>query len=289
VPSEPTDTITGAGAAVEFRSLDGLYLRGTLVTPNRQIVGATVLVHGGGATRDESGFFTRIAAGLAGVGVASLRFDLRGHGESDGRQEDLTICGVVNDIRAAVDYARERAQAQALALIGTSFAGGITAFFAARYPECVQSLVLLNPLLNYKKRFVDDKPYWSHDQIDDEAGRQLTAEGFLTHSPTFKLGRPLLNEVFYVQPHLALPDIAAPTLFVHGTRDTFIPVASSRDAVERMRCEARLVEIEGAQHGLAVHDDPAYRDPQTQLWQASVIDTITGWITSHGGPDLPTA
>jgi len=85
-----------------------------VVTPDRRIIGAAVLIHGGGATRDEGGFFTRIAAGLAEVGVASLRFDLRGHGESEGRQEDLTICGVVNDIRAAVDHIRQQVKAEAV-------------------------------------------------------------------------------------------------------------------------------------------------------------------------------
>jgi Lysophospholipase len=275
--------------AVEFRSPDGLHLQGTFLTPCERAIGAAVLVHGGGVTRDEGGFFTRIAAGLGEAGIASLRFDLRGHGESEGRQEDLTICGVVNDIRAAVDEIRGRTQAEAVALVGTSFGGGITAFFAARYPDHVQSLVLLNPLLNYKKRFVDDKPYWSNDQIDDEAGRQLAARGFLAHSPTFKLGRPLLNEVFYVQPHLALPEITAPALFVHGTQDTFIPVVSSREAVGRLRIESKLVEIEGAQHGFAIHDDPGYLDPQTQAWQAYVVNVVTKWITSHHGDGSATA
>src|SRR2546430_8546712 len=176
-----------------------------------------VMVHGGGVTRDEGGFFTRLAEGLAETGTASLRFDFRGHGESEGRQEDLTICGVMNDIRAAIDYASERTGIAAVALIGTSFGGGISALFASRYPDRVQSLVLLNPLLNYKKRFIDDKPYWNDDQIDDGAGRELATQGFLSHSPTFKLGRPLLNEVFHVQPYLAVPEITAPTLFVHGT------------------------------------------------------------------------
>jgi uncharacterized protein len=281
VSSEDTDATVETSTAVEFRSLDGLHLRGTFLTPGERAIGAAVLVHGGGVTRDEGGFFTRIAAGLGEAGIASLRFDLRGHGESEGRQEDLTICGVVNDIRAAVDQVCQRAKADAANLIGTSFGGGITAFFAARYPDRVRSLVLLNPLLNYKKRFVEDKPYWSDDQIDDEAGQQLAAQGFLAHSPTFKLGRPLLNEVFYVQPHLALPEITAPTLFVHGTRDTFIPVASSREAVGHLRTESKLVEIEGAQHGFAIHDDPGYLDPQTQAWQAYVIDVVAEWITSH--------
>jgi pimeloyl-ACP methyl ester carboxylesterase len=117
----------------------------------------------------------------------------------------------------------------------------------------------------------------------------LATQGFLPHSPTFKLGRPLLNEVFYVQPHLALPEITAPTLLVHGTRDTFISVTSSREALERLRCESRLVEIEGAQHGFAVHDDPGYVNPQTQAWQAHVIEVVAQWITSHLGDAPATA
>ena len=75
-------------ANTTLRTLDGLNLVGTLITPEASASRAVVLVHGGGVTRDESGFFTRLAEGLAEAGVASLRFDLRGHGESEGRQEN---------------------------------------------------------------------------------------------------------------------------------------------------------------------------------------------------------
>ncbi|HUZ36208.1 MAG TPA: alpha/beta fold hydrolase [Streptosporangiaceae bacterium] len=57
--------------------------------------------------------------------MASLRFDFRAHGESEGRQEDLTIAGVVNDIRAAVKQVREAAGSGPVNLIGASFGGGI--------------------------------------------------------------------------------------------------------------------------------------------------------------------
>ena len=51
--------------AAEFRSLDGLRLLGTLIAaPVAADGNAAVLVHGGGVTRDEGGFFTRLAAGL---------------------------------------------------------------------------------------------------------------------------------------------------------------------------------------------------------------------------------
>jgi pimeloyl-ACP methyl ester carboxylesterase len=266
---------------VTFPSLDGLGLRGTLLAPP-EVVGAAVLVHGGGVTREEGGFFGRLAAGLAGAGVASLRFDLRGHGESEGRQEDLTLHAVANDIRAAVEYVRAEVDVgQRAALVAASFAGGITSVFAARHPELTQTLVLLNPLLDYKKRFIDDKPYWHDEHIAVDAGRELTEQGFLAHSPTFRLGRPLLNEVFYVEPLRILPEIKVPTLLVHGTADTFIPVESSRDALRRLTAEVELIEIEGAQHGIAVHDDPTYADPQTQRWQASVIGSVTDWIIRY--------
>jgi pimeloyl-ACP methyl ester carboxylesterase len=133
---------------------------------------ATVLVHSGGVTREEGGFFTCLAGALADAGLPSLRFD------------------------------------------------------ASRNPDTVRRLLLFNPLLNYKRRFVDEKPYWHDDHIDQAVGGpdELAAQGLVAHSPSFRLGRPLLNEVFYVEPHRALGAISTPTLIVHGTGDTFIPI-----------------------------------------------------------------
>jgi hypothetical protein len=48
----------------------------------------------------------------------------------------------------------------------------------------------------------------------------------------------------------------------------------------RFTNEHRLVEIEGSQHGFAVHDDPQYLNPQSQAWQAFVIQTVVEWITA---------
>jgi pimeloyl-ACP methyl ester carboxylesterase len=267
----------GSPADVLFFSADGLRLSGTFVQARGETSSVTVLVHGGGANRDEGGFFARLAAGLAEAGVASLRFDLRGHGRSEGRQEDLTLAGVVNDIRAAVGHARELTGTP-VNVIGTSFGGGVSAFYAGRYPDEVRRLVLFNPLIEYRKRFVDDKPYWHDGRIDEKAGRELTERGSLAHSPTFRLGRPLLNEVFYLRQEEEIGQIVTPTLFVHGTKDTFVPIDSSRRYVAKIRAEAKLLEIDGAQHGFAVHDDPQYVDPQTGIWQRNVIAAVADWL-----------
>jgi len=265
-------------SATSFRSRDGLLLQGTFVSPAESPRAGVVFVHGGGVNREEGGFFGRLAVGLAQAGISSLRFDLRGHGESEGRQEELTLSGVLNDIHSALAQLRQLAPGVPVSLLGASFAGGICAYYAAENPAELVKLVLINPLVNYKKRFIDDKPYWIGGQISEDAGRELAENGSIAHSPSFKLGRPLLNEVFYLRPDRIFSKIHTPTLILHGTQDTFIPVQSSRDRITEIPAPRRLIEISGAQHGIAVHDDPKYLDPQTQIWQAGAIDDIGAWL-----------
>jgi pimeloyl-ACP methyl ester carboxylesterase len=268
-------------AAATLRTLDGLHLASTLVTPGGSADRAVVLVHGGGVTREEGGFFTRLAAGLGEADVASLRFDLRGHGESEGRQEELTLAAILNDIRVALAYVREATSASRISLLGASFAGGVCAYYAARRPEEIDRLVLLNPQFDYKKRTIDSRAYWSNDYLSDDMARQLTEQGYIQFTPTLRHGRPILNEVFWLHPLSVLGEISAPTLVVHGTKDTFVPIESSREAMAQFKAEHKLVEIEGSQHGFAVHDDPHYLNPQSQEWQAFVIRTVTDWITAN--------
>ncbi len=267
--------------SARVRTLDGLHLAGTLMNPETAPERATLLVHGGGVTREEGGFFTRVAAGLAEAGVANLRFDLRGHGKSEGRQEELTLASILNDIRVHLAYLREVTGARMLSLLGASFGGGICGYYAAKRPDELSRLVLLNPQLDYKKRTIDSRPYWSNDVISDDAARELTKQGYIQFTPSLKHGRPILNEVFWLQPHTVLGEIRTPTLIVHGTKDTFVPIESSRAAVPQFTASCKLVEIEGSQHGFAVHDDPQYLNPKSQEWQAFVIRTVTKWITSE--------
>jgi alpha-beta hydrolase superfamily lysophospholipase len=268
---------------LSIRTLDGLRLAGTLVTPERGADRVVVLVHGGGVTREEGGFFTRLADGLVGAGVASLRFDLRGHGESEGRQEDLTLAAVLNDIRVALAFARDETVALSVSLLGASFGGGTCAYYAAKRPVEVERLVLLNPQFNYKRRTIDSSPFWVDDHLRPEAAAQLSQQGYLAFSPTFRHGRAIFNEVFWFDLDNVIEEIAVPTLLVHGTKDTLVPIESTLAVLPRFRAEHRLVQIEGAQHGFAVHEDPQYLNPQSRQWQDFVIRTVTEWVTADAG------
>jgi pimeloyl-ACP methyl ester carboxylesterase len=248
-----------------------------MLTPSagERATGLAVLVHGAGVTRDEGGFFTRLAAGLAEAGTACLRFDLRAHGASGGRAVDLTIAGIANDIAAAGDHlASETGCAGApVHVIAASFSGGAAALHAALRPGRVRRLVLLNPRLDYRERYIDEKPYWRDGYITPEVGRVLEERGFTERNP-FELGRGLLNEALLWDSEALVGRIRVPVLMVHGTKDTFVPVEGSRRHVGLFGGGAELLELDGAQHGFAVHDDPQYAHPQSQAWQAQVIDRV---------------
>jgi pimeloyl-ACP methyl ester carboxylesterase len=109
---------------------------------------------------------------------------------------------------------------------------------------------------------------------------QLSKQGYIQFTPSLRHGYGILNEVFWFKPLEVLGEITAPTLLVHGTKDTFVPIELTRAALSRFRAEHRLVEIEGSQHGFAIHDDPQYLNPQSQQWQAFVIRTVADWVTA---------
>jgi pimeloyl-ACP methyl ester carboxylesterase len=269
-----------SSSATTFRTLDGLQLAGTIVTPDPPPASAVLLVHGGGVTREEGGFFTRLADGLADAGITSLRYDLRGHGESEGRPEESSLAAHLNDIRVAREHLLTVVSVPTFQLLGTSFGGGLAAYYAAKRPDELTRLVLLNPQLNYKNRYIDQKPRWVGDFLDDEASAQLKEQGYLEHRYPVLHSRAFLNEVFWIRPNEVISEIQSPTLLVHGTKDTFVPVETSREAAAQLQIEHKLVEIDGAQHGFAVHEDPQYLNPQSQEWQAFVIRTVREWLTA---------
>jgi uncharacterized protein len=179
--------------------------------------------------------------------IASSRMGyLRGHGDSEGQQEELTLAAILNDIRVALKWLRQSSGASRLSLLGASFTGGTCAYYAARRAAEIDRLVLLNPQLNYKKRTIDSRAYWHDDQLGEAEARQLSELGYLQFTPTLRHGRAILNEVFWFEPLAVLGEITAPTLLVHGTKDTFVPVEDSRAAAPLLVAKHRLVEIEAA-------------------------------------------
>lgn len=116
---------------LRFQSFDGTALEGTFARATGESNRLAILVHGITSSRDEFGLFSGLATHLAAAGVSSIRFDYRCHGKSTLPRESMTLAGIVNDIQAAAETAVAHTSASYLYIVGMSFGGGLSAFWAA--------------------------------------------------------------------------------------------------------------------------------------------------------------
>lgn len=263
---------------VLLRSLDGTRLSGTFTTPEAP-ARAVLMVHGAGATREEVGLYPLLAGSLAAGGVASLRLDLPGHGSSGGRRADLTLAGLLNVLDAATAEVAALTGLARTGIVAASLSGGVSAYFAAHRRETVDRLVLFYPLLDYRQRFVFEKPWWTGTGVTDEAAESLDRQGHVPHTPVFPLGRAMLNEVFWLRPDRALGDLTAPTMLIHGSADPTIPLRSSERAAADLTVPHELVVLDGAGHGFSPADGSPESVARSREWTAAAVTAATRWLT----------
>lgn len=259
---------------VEFNTVDGLTLRGTLVPTKRN--SSAVLVHGAGSDRNEDGLFNKVALHLNAVGIGSLRFDLRGHGKSEGTRQSITLTSTLNDIESAIRALTATSQPRDVHLISSSFSGGITAYFAA--VRGAKSLVLINPVLDYVRQYLTSKDFWSGTSIDHMAKEVLDEQGWIDHRGVLKLSRAFLGELQWIDPCKIGHIIQAPVLLFHGTKDRRVPYQISQEWMKTIR-RGKLVLVSGADHEIAVSGDTLHEMNQTKEWHRELIGELIRWVS----------
>jgi pimeloyl-ACP methyl ester carboxylesterase len=110
---------------------------GTLSVPDGGAHGpAVVMLHGFASNRDEiGGIFAAQAAALAEAGIASLRIDFRGYGDSAGAEAEVTIDRMLEDAAIARAHLAsvEGVDAARIGALGYSFGAAIAMLDPADY------------------------------------------------------------------------------------------------------------------------------------------------------------
>lgn len=150
-PQEPIEPFPYYSEDVKFEnSKDNVELAGTLTLPKKDgIFPVVVLISGSGPqNRDEEIFghkpFLVLADHLTKKGIAVLRFDDRGTGESTGNFQRATSIDFAGDVKSAVEYLKTRTEINKnkIGLIGHS-EGGIIAPMVAAELEDINFIVLM--------------------------------------------------------------------------------------------------------------------------------------------------
>ena len=252
-----------------------------------KIVGTLTLPDGGEApypvvlffqgflsTRDElpvtgvdEPLFTRAARMLAEQGVASLRVDYRGFGDSEGKREDLTYTGLIDDSLAAIDYLATvpEVDMQRLGLLGLSTGGMIAAETAARDPR-VRSVVLWSPVANLAE---NAKANLGADKV--AAGLQSSGEpvhAVLPWGEEIDLKTPFFEDVYSIDPVAAISTVKRPLLVVVGRKDKDVTPQPQYGQLylNYHDGDERLVTVEGDH----IFDVMSERGPE-------VLDDVIAW------------
>ena len=213
-----------------------------------------LMLHGFGSSRDEvGGMYATEAAALAEVGIASLRIDFRGFGQSAGDTGHHTVDRQNED--AAVGLAALTAtggvDASRIGVLGFSFGGGAAIQLAAAHPDAVKSLVTWSSVGDYHVDFLQSMGQATFDQAA-EAGIIGLDLGWRTIA---------LKDTFFssLSQHGILGDLAqyaGPFLSITGSQDYYAMYAPLMQAAAAGDDTQALV-IEGADHIYHVFDPSA--------------------------------
>ncbi len=228
-------------------------------------VPAVLMLHGFGSFRDEVGnMYQRLAAELGQRGIASIRIDFRGWGESGGGMENSTLTGMVEDAATAYDYLLTQpfVDSAHLGVLGFSLGGRVAIVTAAEHPDGYQSMALWSTGGNI-----------SPDFLGQEALDTAQAEGQVTVDLGFRevtLGADFFESMTAYDVEEEFVKYANAFLVIAGTED------ESHDYLnwylENAQGELRAAYgVEGADHIYGVlGDDQTYAD--------SVITTTADWF-----------
>lgn len=234
---------------VTVKTPAGHTLAGTLTLPKNAAhpVPAIVTITGSGQEdRDEAlpgvsrGYlpFRQIADTLGRRGIAVLRMDDRGFGESTGNAANATTADFVDDIRAGLAYLRTRSDIDGgrLALLGHS-EGGLIAPMVAATDARLKGLVLLAaPSINGRNivRY-QTRQGIEHDTTIPLARRDSAVTASLAKLDSMAQTVPWMRYFLDYDPLPAAQKVTVPVLILQGATDWQILPAQAQQLANAMR------------------------------------------------------
>lgn len=228
--------------------INGQHLAASLHLPSKSDSKMPIVIccHGLTGTRIGSGYrAVKLGRMLEGMGIACLRFDFRGCGESDGAFQEVTAQSLMADLNSVVSSITGHPDIDdtRIGFYGSSF-GAFTAACLADQIRGVKCLVFIAPVAD------------PHDLIrrdmTPEAWAFLRKNGWIDHHG-LKLGQDFFETMPHEDGAKKLANCARPTLVFHGTGDQQVPIEHGRvyeSSIRGAGVEAKLEAVDSSDHGL---------------------------------------
>jgi putative redox protein len=209
----------------------------------------------------------RIAARLAAMGIAVLRFDFTGLGHSEGEFENTSFTSNVDDLVAAATWAAQKGMPPSL-MIGHSL-GGAAVIKAAGMLDGIKAVATIGAPFDpthVRHHFADALP---------EIERNGAAKVSLGGRP-FSIGKSFIEDTGAEVLSNVLGNLKAALLVMHAPLDSIVSVDSAAQIFTAAKHPKSFISLENADHLITRPEDAEY-----------VAEVIASWSTRYINRPLP--
>jgi uncharacterized OsmC-like protein/alpha-beta hydrolase superfamily lysophospholipase len=203
-----------------------------------------------------------IAARLASLGIAVLRFDFTGLGSSAGEFQNTSFSSNIEDLVFAANHLRTHHRAPAI-LIGHSLGGAAVLAAAHRIPEAKAVVTIGAPsdvahVLHHFQAQLDD--------IERDGVANVTLAG-----RTFPISRELVEDARgqAIKHHVA--NLRKALLVMHAPRDQTVGIEHATAIFTAAKHPKSFVSLDSADHLLSDNRDAAYAAEVLAAWASRYV------------------
>lgn len=234
---------------------------------------AIVMLHGTASHKDEVGdLYKFLAAKLAEVGIASIRIDFAGFGESEAAMSDYTLTSAVNDATAALQHlsSHPHVDTERLGIIGFSQGALIAQLVAVQHPS-IKALVAWSPAIGDGITAMQDF-YNAHIQQAKTVGIARVELGW---RDDLLVSKQWFDELAIQTSLSDLANFTGATLAISGSEDKVLPWENATALVEATNSDnAQAIVIKGADHIFNVLQES---QPQPN----ALLSLTTHWLSNN--------
>ena len=204
-----------------------------------------ILMHGFTDHKD-SRLIALLADSLQARGIASIRFDFNGHGESEGDFQEMTVPNEIEDAKMVYEHVKALPYVGDVALVGHS-QGGVVASMAAGElgSEKVKAVVLFAPAAVLRDDVIRGNTMGAvYNPLDPPEFVQLGNK---------KLGGDYIRTAFGMQIYPTAAKYNGAACIIHGNGDRIVPY-SYGERYHEIWPNSKLYVLEGYDHGFSQNE-----------------------------------
>jgi len=205
-----------------------------------------ILCHGFGGSKDGP-MYEMLADSLQAHGIASIRFDFNGHGQSEGEFVDMTVPNEIEDAKQVYQYVSDLRYVSSVAIVGHSQGGVVASMTAGQLgTEAFKAVVLLAPAAVLR----DDAIRGSTFGASYDALSPLDPPEYVELWGGKKLGRNYILSAFSLPIYETAIKYQGPALIIHGTGDRIVPYTYG-ERYHHIWPKSELVILDRFDHGFS--------------------------------------